>query len=136
MAEPRGRFGPEQRVRKRAEFLRIQTEARRVTTPHFVLLVLAREPGTARLGVTVSRKVGNAVVRNRAKRLIREAFRATRGLWPEDVDLVVIAKRPPGGAKLSDVVAEWQGRERSIRAAIDESRKDREKRAACLANAR
>lgn len=137
MSEARARFPAAQRVRKRAEFQRIQTGARRVTTPHFVLLVQAREPGAApRLGITASRKVGNAVVRNRAKRLIREAFRATRALWPPDVDLVVIVKRPTGDARLDDVVAEWLAQESNIARRIQESRKDREKRASSLAKPR
>ena len=48
------------------------------------------------------------MVRSRAKRLVREAFRATRELWPAGVDLVVIVKRAPGDAKLDRVVAEWR----------------------------
>lgn len=80
--------------------------------------------GGPRLGITVSRKVGNAVVRNRAKRLIREAFRATRSLWPADVDLVVIVKRGPADAKLADVIAEWMASEKAIERRIQESRKD------------
>jgi ribonuclease P protein component len=72
------------------------------------------------LGITASRKVGNAVVRARTKRLIREAFRATRELWPPGIDLVVIAKRSPGESKLESVVSEWLGArdkiERRIRA--------------------
>ncbi len=50
-----------------------------------------------RLGLSVSRKVGKAVVRNRWKRLIREAFRLTRAKLPQGVDLVVIprAEAPP-----------------------------------------
>jgi ribonuclease P protein component len=47
--------------------------------------------------VTASRKVGDAVVRNRVKRRIREAFRAQRGLLPPGSDLVVIA-RPAAAA--------------------------------------
>jgi ribonuclease P protein component len=74
------------------------------------------------LGITASRKVGNAVVRSRAKRLIREAFRATRGLWPPGIDLVVIVKRSPGESKLESVVAEWEAArpqiERRIRALL------------------
>jgi ribonuclease P protein component len=133
VGQPRGRFPAAQRVRKRPEFQRIQTAGRRVSTPHFVLLLQARDPGKggrARLGVTVSRKVGNAVVRNRAKRLIREAFRATRSLWPADMDLVVIVKRPTGDAKLGDVVAEWMARDKAIDRAIRESRKDWQRSAA------
>jgi ribonuclease P protein component len=47
----------------------------------------------SRLGITASRKVGNAVVRNRFKRRVRSWFRHRRGEFPEEVDLVVIARR-------------------------------------------
>jgi ribonuclease P protein component len=72
-----------------------------------LILSASSAPSSPRLGITASRKVGNAVVRARAKRLIREAFRATRELWPAGVDLVVIVKRSPGESKLESVVSEW-----------------------------
>jgi ribonuclease P protein component len=138
VAAPRGKFSAAQRVRKRAEFQRIQTEGRRVATRHFVFLLSARDPtdgrSMARLGITASRKLGNAVTRNRAKRLVREAFRATRSLWPQDADLVVIVKRNLGDAKLADVVDEWQRHEQAIERGIQTSRKDRQTRASGLAN--
>jgi ribonuclease P protein component len=106
---PVGRFPSRSRVRKRVEFLKIQDNGLRVSTPRFVLILSANavplsEP---RLGITASRRVGNAVVRSRAKRLIREAFRATRALWPAGVDLVVIVKRSTEDTKLDSVVAEF-----------------------------
>ncbi len=106
-AHPVGRFPSSQRVRKRAEFLSIQDGGQRVSTPRFVLILSASvAPGPPRLGITASRRVGNAVVRSRAKRLLREAFRATRELWPPGVNLVVIVKRATGESKLDSVVAE------------------------------
>lgn len=106
---PVGRFPSRSRVRKRVEFLKIQDSGLRVSTPRFVLILSASaaphvEP---RLGITASRRVGNAVVRSRAKRLIREAFRATRELWPAGIDLVVIVKRATGESKLDSVIAEF-----------------------------
>lgn len=107
-----------------------------MSTPSFVLLLYARPEATgARLGTVASRKTGNAAVRNRAKRLIREAFRATRSLWEPDLDLVVIAKRPLCDAGLGDVLAEWRGAEPAIRARVAEARKDGEKRRLGLAKA-
>lgn len=110
-----GPFPPAARVRKRAEFLSIQERGQRVSTARFVLILSASsDAGSPRLGVTASRKVGNAVVRARAKRLVREAFRATRQLWPAGVDLVVIVKRAPGESKLESVVSEWQAARQQI----------------------
>ena len=107
-AVPHGRFPSRSRVRKRAEFLTIQDGGQRVSTPRFVLILSASSaPGSPRLGITASRRVGNSVVRSRAKRLCREAFRATRELWPPGIDLVVIVKRAPGESKLETVVSEW-----------------------------
>jgi ribonuclease P protein component len=107
---PVGRFPPRSRVRKRVEFLKIQDSGLRVSTPRFVLILSASAATHAsepRLGITASRRVGNAVVRSRAKRLIREAFRATRALWPAGVDVVVIVKRATGESKLDSVIAEF-----------------------------
>jgi ribonuclease P protein component len=98
-------------VRKRAEFERIQKTGERVHTEHFVLIV-APQPeanGPTRLGITASRKIGGAVVRNRAKRLVRAAFRELSALFACGVDLVVIVRKPLEACRLGDVVAEWRG---------------------------
>ncbi len=96
-------------MRKRAEFERIQKGGERVHTAHFVL-ILARqaEPGPARLGITASRKIGGAVVRNRAKRLVRAAFRELSRLFVPGVDLVVIVRKALENCGLSDVLSEWR----------------------------
>ena len=104
----KGRFPASSRVRKRAEYLSIQERGQRVSTPRFVLILSSNAAaGSPRLGVTASRKVGNAVVRARAKRLVREAFRATRELWATGIDVVVIVKRSTEDSKLDTVIAEW-----------------------------
>ena len=106
-------------------------------TAHFVLLLRARPLDralpSARIGLTVSRKVGNAVLRNRAKRLLREAFRATRDLWADDLDLVVIVKRATRELGLEAVVRELRRAEPRILRGTHQARKDREKLAVDLA---
>jgi len=122
---PHGRFPKSAHVRKRREYLQIQASGRRVSLPHFILVVAARAlddaPGP-RLGITASRKVGGAVVRARIRRLVREAFRTTRDLFPPDLDLVVIVKSVPPGFKLADVIAEWRSSARQLGKRLDEAR--------------
>jgi ribonuclease P protein component len=90
------------RLRSRKDFVRVQRTGRRQTSRHFVVLVAepheATSSGTNRLGLTVSRKVGNAVARNLVKRRIRELYRHRESVTPLR-DVVVIARR--GAAELS-----------------------------------
>jgi ribonuclease P protein component len=103
-------FPKSARVRKRAEFQRIQAGGRRVTTEHFVFVLAATpaEQRGPRLGVTASRKVGKAIVRNRAKRLVRVAFRATPELWLEGCDVVVIVRKSLLELRAPAIIAEWR----------------------------
>jgi ribonuclease P protein component len=71
------------------------------------VLVLPRsEPGPTRLGVTASRKIGGAIERNRVKRLVREAFRRSRLLFPSGLDIVFIAKKNAVETEYDQVVRE------------------------------
>jgi ribonuclease P protein component len=98
-------FRPQHRIRKQSDFDRAYR--RRLFAADDVLVINAAENGLphARLGLSVSRKVGNAVVRNRWKRLIREAFRHWLMQLPA-IDLVV---RPQKGA-----VADLESIQRSL----------------------
>ncbi len=83
-----------QRLKRRAEFLRVAAQGRKVASTGLVLQVLARpDCGPARLGFTVTRKVGNAVVRNRTRRRLKEAARLLLRATPvQGVDLVLIGR--------------------------------------------
>jgi ribonuclease P protein component len=87
------------RLHCRREYDRAWKGGRRRHTPHFQVIVMHRPCGPTRLGLTVSRKIGGAVARNRVKRMVREFFRLHYGQLPQAADLVVIAKR--GAADLT-----------------------------------
>ena len=86
------RFLPRYRLRSGSQFRRVYD--RRCSASDAVLLIYAaaNELDHPRIGLSVSRKVGGAVVRNRWKRLLREAFRLSREQLPSGVDLVVIPR--------------------------------------------
>ncbi|HVV83991.1 MAG TPA: ribonuclease P protein component [Kofleriaceae bacterium] len=85
------------RLRRRDEFVRVQSTGRKVHGRHFVALVAPSETGTAspsatgRVGLTVTKRIGNAVTRNRIKRAAREWLRR-HGWVPAGHDVVFIAK--------------------------------------------
>jgi len=96
-----------QRIRKRPEFVRIQDSSARVGTRHLLLLLAIRaDEGPPRLGVVASRKVGCAVMRNRCKRLVREAFRLHQDALPRGLDVVVIVRPGTHELALADVASE------------------------------
>ena len=87
------RFRGSDRLKKRYEFRRVQLSGRRIHTPHFLIVVQPNALRNTRLGITVTKKVGSAVQRNRIKRVVREVFRRNRALFPASHDVVFIAKR-------------------------------------------
>jgi ribonuclease P protein component len=96
------------RLTKRSEFLDLFRKGRKVHTAHFVFFSKARGSGDSRLGVTVSTKVGNAVVRNRIKRLLREFFRQRRHTLFSSSDIVIVAKKDAGNLSWSQVCQELE----------------------------
>jgi ribonuclease P protein component len=82
-----------QRILKRSEFVSLSESGRRFHTHFFIALAMPAKSGCSRIGITVSRKVGGAVQRNRIKRLAREAFRLNRHLFARPLDINLIARK-------------------------------------------
>jgi ribonuclease P protein component len=84
------RFTREERIRRQRDFDIVYREGRTVRLPGMVLRVRPNGLAHSRLGLSVSRRVGNAVVRNRVKRLLREAWRLNKTLAAPPSDIVAI----------------------------------------------
>ena len=108
-------FGAADRLHRSAEFLRLQRRGIRLQAKHFVLYAGRidyagkQEPAASprkRLGITVSRRVGNAVVRNRIKRHVRECFRQMLERLDDGMSIVVIALAGAGNLERTAINAE------------------------------
>ena len=101
-----------ERLLKPPEFRRVYANGRRIEGRFMTVFILPGELDFHRLGITASKKaIGNAVQRNRAKRLLREAFRLSRAelaSLPVKYDWVLNARRSLLGVKLEAPLAEFQ----------------------------
>ena len=101
---------PVGRLKKRREFLRAASRGKRAARPGLVLQAVAGQEGRLRVGFTVTKKVGNAVVRNRARRRLKEAARLTLpSLGAEGWDLVLIGRDATGGRPFVQLIEDLRG---------------------------
>lgn len=99
-------FRKPDRLRFGRQFRQVYDQGQRTAGKLFVLLVLAQGEGPRQVGVVTSRKVGNAVQRNRARRLLREAYRHHQHQLANHLQLVMIARAAIRDKKFHDVEAE------------------------------
>jgi ribonuclease P protein component len=76
--------------------LRLSRSGYKIHSENFVVISKTNDHAESRVGITVSGKVGNSVIRNRIKRQVREFFRRRRGTLPHGVDFLVIARKSAG----------------------------------------
>jgi ribonuclease P protein component len=101
---PRLTFGRAMRIKQGRDFSRVRQEGERLVLG--CLIANWRKlpaDSTHRLGLVTSGKIGNAVVRNRARRLLREAFRRHQHDLSQPVDLVLVARNSIAGKEFADV---------------------------------
>ena len=102
-------FSKRERIRRRADFLRMIREGRKSQTEHFLVSFRPNLLPHCRLGITVGKRVGPAFVRNRLKRRIREFFRQNKILFPKTTDCVVAAKEGAGSLNFWEMANELKG---------------------------
>lgn len=98
---PRFRLTKQQKLRRPIEFRRIYEGKLKAGDNHLLVFAAPNDLGLTRVGLSVSKKHGSAVKRNRIKRLLREAFRLSQHDLPTGLDLILIP-RPASGATLVD----------------------------------
>ncbi|PKN27173.1 MAG: ribonuclease P protein component [Deltaproteobacteria bacterium HGW-Deltaproteobacteria-21] len=106
-------FLKSERLLDRKEFVNLNRSGRKLRTEHFTISLMQNGRGVTRLGIAVSKRIGNAVERNRIKRLIREFFRLNKTVFPKGFDIVIAARKAAGDLdfrkltrELSDVLLE------------------------------
>jgi ribonuclease P protein component len=119
-----GRFRRADRVLCTQDFRRAVKSGKRRSSESFVVVIAPRTKSTVgdshekqnRLGLTVSKRVGGSVIRNRVKRCIREWFRHARESLPDGSDTVVIARRRAKNLSSCEVAAILDGMIQGVRA--------------------
>ncbi len=104
LPQPRRLFGRRMRLKQSREFARVRQEGRRMPCGCFIANWRVLPPGSpTRLGVITAKKLGNAVIRARARRLLREVFRLHQHELARPVELVLVAQRIMVGKGLATV---------------------------------
>lgn len=107
-------FRADERLHTGAEYQRVFRGGRRQDGRFFLMLAASNRTGAWRLGLAVGRRLGGAVERNRAKRLLRECFRRNRPAGGRGQDLVLVAKPGILGCGLAEVEREYRERLRRV----------------------
>jgi ribonuclease P protein component len=100
---PSHAFPKSARILKREDFVKLGRVGRKIRVDHFLAIVAPGKGETSRLGVTATRKTGNAVVRNRLKRHVREFFRHHRHRLQKDWDINIIAHKSAAGLTSAEI---------------------------------
>jgi len=112
------KFGRNARLRTRVQFDQVQRSGRRVSTRFWTLIGFPNSLEIDRLGIIASRRLGGAVIRNRAKRRVREVFRRRDPRAGQALDVVVIARHSLIEAAFPEVEADFRaalGRLRGVK---------------------
>ena len=92
-----------ERLRKNHQFQFVYKNGRSVANKYFVMIIKENGLEVNRIGISVSKKVGNSVVRHHVARLIRESYRLHESMFNSGLDIVVVARKSAAEASYQDV---------------------------------
>ena len=90
-------------LKQNADFVRVYQNGKSYANRYLVMYLLRNDQDSIRVGISVSKKVGNSVVRHRVKRLIRESCRLNQYRFEQGCDLVIIARKDAKGKTYSEI---------------------------------
>ena len=101
-------FTPQERIRTKKDFLHLYKNGKRFRGKYFILIYLSNELTFSRVAVVASKKLGNAVQRNRTKRWLRTLFRRNKELLEKPLDLIFIPRKEIHEAKWQNLADDYQ----------------------------
>jgi len=112
-------FKKSERLRKRSEFVRLKRTGKRFHYKYFIAEFTAGRFERTRLGITVTKKAGPAVLRNRLKRIIRESFRHNRQYLLGNVDINIIVKKEAANISFNTAFSSMQRMFKNLEISFD-----------------
>lgn len=94
-------------IKKNSEFQKVYKNGKSYANKHFVMYVLENDKKVSRIGISVSKKVGNSVVRHRLTRLLRECFRLNEEKLKGCMDIVVVVRIPAAGLGYHEILGSF-----------------------------
>ena len=101
-------FTPLERIRKKKDFLHLYKKGKRYRGKYFILIYLSNELTFSRVAVVASKKLGNAVQRNRTKRWLRTLFRRNKELLSRPFDMIFIPRKEIFQANWQNLTNDYQ----------------------------
>lgn len=90
-------------LKKNRDFQSVYKTGRSAANKYLIMYIMEKPEGGTRIGISVSRKVGNSVVRHRITRLIRESYRLNKDMFEDKLDIVVVARTTAKDKKYADI---------------------------------
>ena len=92
-----------QSLKKNTDFQNVYKNAKSYANKYLIMYVLGNNSSVNRYGISVSKKVGNSVVRHRLTRLLRESYRLHEDMFNSGLDMVIVVRKSAAGCNYSDI---------------------------------